>query len=219
MRRLELLGQTFGRWSVIERGGKASNGKHRWVCKCECGNVSEVTGTDFKTGHSKSCGCLNIEILRDIHTTHGMRYSSEYDSWSDMKKRCDNPKAMNYHNYGGRGIKVCSRWLESFENFLEDMGPKPSPELTLDRWPNNETGNYEPGNCRWATDYEQFRNRRSNRWYEYGEKKMVLTDWASFFGVSHSTLIEHLKNKKFEDIYNFYSLKKIKKNNATGTSQ
>ena len=207
-RKLSLKGQKFGRLIVVELGERTRSGRYKWLCKCECGNLKNIVGTDLKNGHSSSCGCLQSDVAKEYNTIHGNRYSAEYSSWADMKKRCTNPNSENYKNYGGRGIKVCDRWLHSFENFYADMGPKPGPEYSLDRYPNNETGNYGPTNCRWGTDEEQCKNRRSNRWIEFDGIKMVLSDWARFFEVSHSTLFEHLESKTFDQVYNFYKDKR-----------
>lgn len=107
-------------------------------------------------------------------------------TWNGMKSRCLNPKNSQYHNYGGRGIAVCDRWLNSFEAFCQDMGPRPAG-MTLDRFPNND-GHYEPGNCRWATPAMQSRNQRTNHYIEFGGRRMVLRDWANELGMSELTL-------------------------------
>jgi hypothetical protein len=120
--------------------------------------------------------------------THPFR--REHTSWRQMLDRCSNPKNKGYSNYGGKGIAVCSRW-ESFEAFLEDMGPRPSAAHSLDRI--DSEGDYEPGNCRWATKKEQARNRSTNHWIEHGGRKMVLSDWALFVGLNKNTLCERFR--------------------------
>ncbi len=136
-------------------------------------------------------------------------YKSEYQIWNAMKQRCANKNNPAYGRYGGRGIKVCDRWIGSFTNFLEDMGERPSKKHSLDRHPNND-GNYEPGNVRWGTDDEQARNKRNNRWFEADGKKMIMQDWAAYFGVNESTLLEHLETKSFDTVFSFYEQKRLK---------
>lgn len=137
-----------------------------WECVCDCGVRVFVAQQRISNGRSRSCGCLKIELatkrLRAMLTKHGLTGTPGYWAWGALKKRCLNPKGAAYKNYGGRGIKVCDRWLDSFAAFLEDVGPRPSPLHSIDRYPDNN-GNYEPGNVRWATRKQQNRNTRSYR--------------------------------------------------------
>jgi hypothetical protein len=121
---------------------------------------------------------------------HGLSYTPEYRAWQTMRLRCIEPTNAAFHNYGGRGIKVCDRWLESPANFLADMGLKPSPAHELDRKENH--GNYEPGNCRWVTRKVNDRNRRSNRWLEYAGEKRTVADWCEQLGLRRDTVHKRL---------------------------
>ncbi len=128
---------------------------------------------------------------------HGMTYSGEWNAWAGMKQRCYNPKNHKYHMYGARWISVCSRWLNSFENFFADMGPKPSPQHSLDRYP-NRNGNYEPSNCRWATKQEQANNLRSAKQLEFNGKIQSQAAWAREIGISAVTLRDRLARWSLE---------------------
>jgi len=158
-KRLEIKqGERFGRLTVIkEVEGYMSPGgqtKRKFLFKCDCGNEKEILLADVRGGNSKSCGCVERNFK------HGLRKHYLYDTWNGMKQRCLNTNHKGYDDYGGRGIKVCDRWLNSFPNFLEDMGEKPGPEYSIDRIDND--GNYEPDNCRWATPSQQVLNQRRN---------------------------------------------------------
>lgn len=150
----DLTDQRFGRLVVKEEAGVNKQRYYMWKCQCDCGNFTIVNGSDLRDGHTKSCGCLAIEKA----TKHGLAKMRAYSSWQDMIRRCNNPNATGYGNYGGRGIMVCDRWLK-LENFIEDMGERPK-RLTIERIDNN--GNYEPGNCCWASYTDQLRNQRAN---------------------------------------------------------
>lgn len=172
---LNLLGQKFSRLTVIGRATNSAKGQAHWICKCECGTVGVIAGTNLRSGATKSCGCLNKEAAAarcSARATHGMRGSPEYISWMAMRVRCG-VVANEETSYSIRGISVCERWRHSFANFYVDMGPKPSPTHTIDRYPNND-GHYEPSNCRWATCVEQQNNKRSNRLVVYRGETMTL---------------------------------------------
>ena len=174
---IDLTGQSFGRLTVSSRAPNTFSGHVRWNCRCACGNMAMVCSDNLRSSNTRSCGCLHREISQEVcrevrrvygkaasraRVTHGhscgVGVTQTYSSWQSMKHRCQNKTATRFKNYGGRGIRVCKRWLNSFENFLADMGKRPAG-TTLDRYPDND-GNYEPGNCRWATPKQQARNRR-----------------------------------------------------------
>lgn len=155
-------GQRYGRLISVEQSGFNKFGQPMWKVRCDCGNDAVVSAPNLRRGKTKSCGCWRSEYARIVgrrtSTKHGMVESREYQSWVAMRTRCYNQNAHAYDRYGGAGIRVCERWLTSFENFFADMGERPEG-MTLDRYP-NKGGDYEPGNCRWATATQQNNNRR-----------------------------------------------------------
>lgn len=191
--------------TVLKEAPKINRGR-RVFCICDCGKETIVAVGHLRSGHTKSCGCLPFK--------HNMRYSKEYKAYHLIISRCYNKNDTNFNNYGGRGIKVCDRWLDGFINFYEDMGKKPSNDYSIDRYPNND-GNYEPNNCRWANRHEQSRNKRTNRFIDYNGESMILEDWSNFFGASSSGVYQKIKRHGFEYAYKYYMDKKniIKKNN------
>lgn len=155
-----LVGEVFGRLTVVERAGMRGT-RTLWACFCECGNPHAATTSDLRYGGVQSCGCLlagrTAKNYRHGHSTRSLGFTRTYNSWRAMIDRCTNPNNIGWENYGGRGITICDRWVNSFESFLSDMGDRPKG-LTLDRIDND--GNYNPINCRWATWQEQRSNTR-----------------------------------------------------------
>ena len=192
---LELSGHRFNRLLVIKRVKVEGARNVMWECQCDCGNITIAAAANIgKT--TQSCGCLAketaTELLRGntLNRTHNRSHSGEYYSWCAMKSRCYIPTNHKYPIYGSRGISVCDRWRDSFENFLADMGPKPSPKHSIDRKDND--GNYEPGNCHWATKKQQSRNTRKNHMIEIDGQRMCLIEWCEKLSVH--------KNKPWEMI-------------------
>ena len=153
-----LTGQRFTRLTALKETVK--NGRTAWECICECGNAVVIITGDLLRGHAKSCGCLHIEVNKEGSITHGLSKTTEYATWCHVNARCSNQNEKSYKNYGGRGIKVCDRWRDSFENFISDMGTKPETNMSIERIDND--GDYCLENCKWGTAFEQARNKRTN---------------------------------------------------------
>jgi hypothetical protein len=195
----ESLKVKFGQLRVIgapslqsPRGGKA---RLYVLCECDCGTRKEIGVQELKQGDTTSCGCFARKQSSGRFKTHGhsvnRKSSKTYEAWRSMRKRCYLPKAKGYERYGGRGITVCERWRNSFEAFLADMGEAPA-NASLDRFP-DQNGNYEPGNCRWATAVQQQRNMGSNRLLEFGGRTQCLAAWAEELGFKREIIRERLR--------------------------
>lgn len=195
--KLKLIGEKFSRLLVI--GELPMIKKHSvWLCKCDCGKEVSVSGSALRTGNTKSCGCYNSEVVTNRNTTHGLINSGRiYYIWQRMKQRCRDSNCEDYKDYGGRGISICSEWLDftSFHTWAHENGY--APDLTLDRKDNN--GNYEPGNCKWSTIKEQARNKRSNHKIYYNGKLLCLSEISEITGIESSLLRYRLKSNFSQD--------------------
>ena len=177
----DLSGQTFERLTVLEFAG-LSCGNATWKCQCTCGTIVVVRGDRLRRGTTKSCGCYRGDCRR----THDGSKTRLYKVWLAMKQRCLNPNHESYERYGQRGITIDKRWVESFENFYNDVGDPPSDKHSLERKDND--GPYSPANCVWATSIEQQNNTRRNRVIEHDGRKLTVIQWARELGIPASTI-------------------------------
>ena len=202
----DLAEERFGRLVAKYPTEKRYQGAVIWFCECDCGNTHETTTRQLLSPvtPTRSCGCYNKDRLRETHTKHGMHDSPEYGIWETIVQRCHNPKAKSFQRYGAKGIFMCIRWKDSFADFLADVGPRPSPEHTIDRRSNasgywcgrpdcSECGPLlrEP-NCHWATTREQSRNKDCNRWIEFAGFRLVARDWSTVLGIPYRTIYNRL---------------------------
>ncbi len=178
----DITGRRFTRWIAIRPTNKRNNGKVVWECLCDCGTIGFIISASLIYGSSKSCGCL-------IGEKHNMSKSREYAAWARAKRRCTDPNNSDFHLYGARGIKMCSRWMDSFSTFYQDMGSRPKG-MTLDRINNN--GNYEPSNCRWATRETQANNRRNVIRITINQETHTIAEWSKITGLSRSRIWQRI---------------------------
>jgi hypothetical protein len=181
--RKDLSGKVFGKLTAITFIRRQS-GKAIWQCQCACGLWTEVDGYNLSSGHTVSCGCQKF-IAPAAVVIHGKSKDRVHKIWRGMLARCENPNEPMFYRYGGRGIKVCERW-HTFTNFYADMGDPPDGQ-SIDRFPNNN-GNYEKGNCRWATPIQQARNKSNNRLISKDGITLPLVAWAEKLGIKEGTL-------------------------------
>lgn len=186
----DMTGKRYERLTVIDLSHR-EKGVIVWNCICDCGQKKKVRAGNLRSGSTRSCGCLLVEKRKiGKHHCAGKYTTPEYRAWSAMKSRCSNQKFDTYNRYVKRGIKVCERWND-FQNFYADMGARPSPQHSLDRI--NNDGDYEPGNCRWASSVEQQRNKSSNRIIFYNGLSLSISEWAEKFNIRCDTLTWRIK--------------------------
>lgn len=189
-RLIEMTGEVINGVRVTCRDS-APHGKPSWRCVCQCGNEFIAVGSSLRAGRTKSCPpCTKSRVIAAA-TKHNAIGSREYITYHAMKSRCYYERNKRYARYGGRGIKVCQRWLESFNNFLEDMGPIPSPGHSIERI--DVDGDYEPSNCVWATKAEQANNRSNNNLIEISGRTQTIAQWAHETGVNRTVIFRRLK--------------------------
>lgn len=201
----DLTGSIFGRWTVIEFYGYTPDRSQKsvWMCRCECGTSRPVVATHLASGRSKSCGCLHKEKMAKFckenainrNQFHDLSRTKEYAAWNQMNQRCHNPKNPTYRRYGAIGVRVCVRWRHDFMAFLKDMGPCQTTGHSIDRI--DAFGNYEPSNCRWATDEQQRMNQRRTRRFMYEGEMRTIQDIANRAGLKYATLRKRLVEQEW----------------------
>lgn len=210
----DLTGRRFNRLTVIKRDLNPQQGRARtkWICKCDCGKIISVVSTDLLRGHTQSCGCYqksqaskSLTEIKSRNPNFHKTKTKAYRIWRGMLRRCNNPKTPFYFYYGGRGIKVCKRWLE-YDCFLADMG-EPGKQDTLDRIDTN--GDYCPENCRWVTMQEQCNNRNSNLTIWYNGKKYTGIQFSKEFDIPYYYVCAlYKKGMSGDNIINMYMYRK-----------
>lgn len=195
---IDMAGKKYGELTVKEFAGKFKGHKY-WKCICSCGEQTVVEGGNLRNGNTRSCGHIHIETIKKTSRKHGDTVgrspAPEYVTWISMKARCYNLKNKEYKNYGGRGIKICDRWLNGdgkksgYECFLLDMGRRPEHH-SIDRIDNN--GDYEPANCQWASNVTQALNKRNNRYVEYGGIRVLLKSVCDDLGISYTAVLARM---------------------------
>lgn len=200
------IGQRYGRlivtslvpseeWPTVKGRGDKRIPQPLIYAICVCGATWRGRLYAIKSGSTKSCGCLKHERAPGFVSptlTHGMTGTPEHNIWKGIVKRCHNPNDHSYNYYGGRGIHVCPRWRASFENFYLDIGPRPSPEFSIERKDNDK--GYSPENCVWATQSQQASNKRNSRYVDFGGERITVTNLARKVGVPYSALSQRIRS-------------------------
>lgn len=190
-------GQKFGSLTALFESGRANDGHKLWTCKCECGSTAVKQTNNLRSAKHQSCGCVGKKVQVESHSTHGMRSSPEYSSWVAAKNRCHTPTSKDFYRYGAIGIVMSPEWRDSFEVFYADMGARP-PGTSLDRFP-NQSGNYETGNCRWATPTEQNRNKKNSILFEWRGAMTPLAEIGQALGISYGATFQRMKRGKLHE--------------------
>lgn len=188
--KFDLTGTTFGYLTVIAQA--KSRGKNSaWLCLCSCGAEKIIDRPSLR--RNGSCGCRRAAWLKSgsVNRKHGHSRTATHRTWLAMRSRCKNQNDTSYKYYGAMGIKVCASWMHDFESFYRDMGPRPFPSATIERI--NTNGNYEPGNCKWATQKDQQNNRSNNRIIEFKGKRLTISQWADAIGIPSYTIYNRLR--------------------------
>lgn len=219
-KRIDITGMKFGRLTVMDYHHTNASQYACWRCRCDCGKVVVVPGKSLRTGNTKSCGCLNIDAATEriisFNTAHSGAHTRLFRIWSSIKTRCENPNAINYKDYGGRGIKLCEEW-HTFELFRDwALANGYADNLSIDRI--DVDGIYEPSNCRWATNSEQANNRRTNRIIEFNGEKKTLKQWAETLGISGEALSKRLQSQNFT-FESALTTPRLRRNNARTNRQ
>jgi hypothetical protein len=186
----DLTNIRFGKLIAIKPIKKSYDTKYYWECICDCGKTKVIMSSNLVRGISTTCGCGKIKI-GEITTKHGMTKTRIFKIWAGVRKRCTNPRCKSYNHYGGRGIKISDKW-NNFMDFYNDMKEGYADNLSLDRI--NPNGNYEPGNCRWATQKTQSRNRRNNHIIEYKSESKTLAEWSEISKVPSNAIKYRIQN-------------------------
>lgn len=173
---IDMTGKRFGSVVAISQSGVCKSRDLKWTFDCDCGVRFESSGYAVRSGKVSTCPQCSAKRVAESFITHGLSSTAEFSIWTGMQTRCGNKSRPEYMNYGGRGIRVCDRWASSFENFISDMGMRPSNKHSIDRI--NPDGDYEPKNCRWATSHEQANNKRNNLLVEINGDEKTLTEWC-----------------------------------------
>lgn len=199
MEKLNIIGERYNKLLVLEEVDKSKYNR-RFKCLCDCGNITIVAMNNMRSGKIASCGCHKLEQLLLRNTTHNQRHTHLYEIWKGIKQRCYNPKHRAYHNWGGRGIKMCEDWKNNFQSFydwsyangytLNNHYKKENDKLTIDRIDVN--GDYCPDNCRWVKRIEQARNTRTNRNLIYKGEELCLSEWCEYLNLNYPTIYSRL---------------------------
>lgn len=212
-KKVDLTDMVFGRLTILQESIKrAKDGRVMWFCRCSCGRISLVRGSQLTRGRISSCGCLRDERTVSRSTKHGeakrKHVNDVYFIWQGIKARCYNKNHISYERYGGRGIKMCDEWLNDFVCFNKDMGARPSKIHSVERIDVNL--GYSKQNCYWATDIEQSKNKSSTKKYDFRGGRYSIPELAELLEVKRATLYHYLviKNHSTEECYEFYKNKK-----------